>query len=62
VLSDHPGLDPALRRYLVAAGMLGSITQGDLAAARELWSAHERSIDIANDLLLQVLVSRSRGE
>ncbi len=55
-------LDPPLRRYLVAAGMLGSITQGDLAAARELWSAHERSIDIANDLLLQVLVSRSRGE
>jgi len=62
VLSDHPGLDPPLRRYLVAAGMLGSITQGDLAAARELWSAHERSIDIANDLLLQVLVSRSREE
>jgi hypothetical protein len=28
VLSDQPGLDPALRRYLVAAGMLGSSRRG----------------------------------
>jgi hypothetical protein len=47
------------KRYLVAAGMLGSIALEDRVGARLLWSRYGTSIPIRDDLLLQVLVARA---
>jgi spermidine synthase len=47
-------------RYLVAAGMLGSIAQDDLPNAARLWSSYEGALDIEQDLLLRMLVARAR--
>lgn len=59
VLAGEPRLDPGARRFLVTAGMLGSLAQGDVAAARELWLQEGRLIELADDLLLRVLVART---
>jgi spermidine synthase len=59
LLAAEPGLSVPSRRYLVAAGMLGSIAQKDLAGARELWSGNAGSLGSTGDLLLRVLVARS---
>jgi len=62
VLAAEPRLDSASRRFLVTAGMLGSLAQGDVAAARNLWLREGRSIELADDLLLRILVARSVAE
>jgi len=60
---SHPGeLSPPAVRYAVAAGMLGAITRGDLAGAREIWSRHGGSIPSSGELLLRMLVERSEGQ
>ena len=59
VLAAEPRLDPASRRFLVTAGMLGSLAQGNVTDARDLWLREGRSIELADDLLLRVLVARS---
>ena len=58
ILASEQGLRPRSMRYLVAAGMLGSIVSGDRTGARELWSRHP--VDLSDDLLLRVLVARTR--
>jgi hypothetical protein len=60
LLAAEPDLGASSERYLVAAGMLGSIAQGRPADARDLWARHERSLGPGQDLLLRVLVARSR--
>jgi hypothetical protein len=62
VLAAQPRLDPGSRRFLVTAGMLGSLAQDDIAAARDLWLREGRSIGLSDDLLLRVLVARSGAE
>jgi hypothetical protein len=62
LLAGDPYLTPALRRYLVAGGMLGSIAAGNRGDARDLWSRNAESVGAADDLLFQVLVAESRGE
>jgi hypothetical protein len=62
LLEAEPGLSVPSQRYLIAAGMLGSIAQQDPAAARELWSRYASSLGPADDLLLRFLVARSRAE
>jgi spermidine synthase len=62
VLSHQGELSPPAIRYAVAAGMLGAITRGDLAGAREIWSGHGGSIPSSGELLLRMLVERSRGQ
>ena len=62
LLDTEPDLSVPTQRYLVAAGMLGSIGQGDPAAARELWSRYASSLGSSEDLLLRVLVARSKGD
>jgi hypothetical protein len=62
LLEAEPGLSVPSQRYLIAAGMLGSIAQRDPAAARELWSRYASSLGPADDLLLRFLVARSRFE
>ena len=47
------------QRYLVAAGMLGSIAAGKPAEARELWERYRGLPGAGEDLLLHVLVARS---
>jgi hypothetical protein len=59
LLDAEPALSLSSKRYLVAAGMLGSIAQRDPAAARELWSRHAPSLGSSEDLLLRFLVARS---
>jgi len=61
LLAAEPGLSLSSKRYLVAAGMLGSIAQKDPAAARELWSRNASTLGPTEDLLLSVLVARSGG-
>jgi hypothetical protein len=58
-LAAEPRLDRGSRRFLVTAGMLGSLAQGDVAAARNLWAIEGASISLEDDLLLRVLVARS---
>jgi predicted membrane-bound spermidine synthase len=48
-------------RYLVAAGMLGSIARGDAQEAAQLWATYAGSLDIEQDLLLRMLVARAHG-
>jgi hypothetical protein len=62
VLSHQGELSPPAVRYAVAAGMLGAITRGDLAGAREIWSGHGGSIPSSGELLLRMLVERSGGQ
>jgi hypothetical protein len=62
LLEAEPDLGVPSRRYVVAAAMLCSIAQGDPAAARELWSRYASSLGPAEDLLLGLLVARSRGD
>jgi len=59
LLEAEPGLSVSSQRYLVAAGMLGSIAQQDSAAARDLWSRYAPNLGRAEDLLLRFLVARS---
>jgi predicted membrane-bound spermidine synthase len=59
LLSVERDLAIPTKRYLIAAGMLGSIALGDLAGAHELWSSHRASMPGPGDLLLQLLVARS---
>jgi len=59
LLDAEPGLSLPSKRYLVAAGMLGSIAQKDPVAARELWSRYAPSLERNEDLMLRFLVARS---
>jgi spermidine synthase len=59
LLDAEPGLSISSRRYLVAAGMLGSIAQHDPVAARELWTRHAAALASNGDLLFRFLVARS---
>ena len=59
LLAAEPGLSLPSKRYLVAAGMLGSIARKDPTEARELWSRNASSLGPTEDLLLRVLVARS---
>jgi len=43
VLAAEPRLDPASRRFLVTAGMLGSLPQCNVTDARDLWLREGRS-------------------
>jgi hypothetical protein len=52
---------PKTIRYLVAAGMLGSIVQHDEPAAVTLWAKYENLLPIGDDLLLRLLVTRARN-
>ena len=61
LLQAEPGLSPSSKRYLVAGGMLGSIAQGQPAAAHALWSEYGEPLGAPNDLLLEFLVARSSG-
>jgi len=62
LLAAEPDLGAPSKRYLVAAGMLGSIAEGRPADARELWARHQGSLGPDEDLLLRVLVARSGRE
>ena len=46
------------QRYLVVAGMLGSLASGDRAAAQDLWTRYASAVGATDDLLLRVLVAR----
>jgi len=46
------------QRYLVVAGLLGSIASGDVAGARDLWTRYSSPVGGTDDLLLRVLVAR----
>jgi len=46
------------QRYLVVAGLLGSIASQDLAGARDLWTRYASTVGASDDLLLRVLVAR----
>ncbi len=61
LLATEPDLQVSSKRYLVAGGMLGSIAQGQPAAADELWSRYKQSLGSSDDLLLRVLIARSSG-
>jgi hypothetical protein len=62
LLAAEPDLGATSKRYLVAAGMLGSIAQGRPAEASELWARHQGSLGHDPDLLLRVLVARSERQ
>jgi len=62
LLAAEPDLGAPSKRYLVAAGMLGSVAEGKPVDARELWARHQGSLGPGEDLLLRVLVARSRRE
>ena len=59
LLAVEPDLAVPSKRYLIVAGMLGSIALGDPVGAGNLWSRHRASMPPPDDLLLQVLVARS---
>lgn len=61
LLENSPGHPPHAARYLVAAGMLGYISQGDKATARHLWSDHGTGLFGSSDpgLPLRMLVANS---
>jgi predicted membrane-bound spermidine synthase len=61
LLADDAPRDPIARRFLLTAGMLGSIAQGDGPGARELWTRNRASIDARADLLLRMLVARTES-
>ena len=46
------------QRYLVVAGMLGSLASGDRATAQDLWTRYASAVGATDDLLLRVLVAR----
>ncbi len=58
----NPSLLAAVR-YLVAAGMLGSLAEGDRAGAYSLWSKYEAAMpgDDQTDLLFRLLAAESAG-
>jgi spermidine synthase len=62
LLTAEPDLGAPSRRYLVAAGMLGSLAQGKPAEARELWAGQRAALGSEQDLLVRVLVARSNSE
>jgi hypothetical protein len=57
-LSREADLSPPTLHYAVAAALLGSIAQGDVAGAREIWSRSGKSIPVEDDLFLRTLVAR----
>ena len=59
LLAGDPFLTEALKRYLVAAAMLGSISVGNRSEARDLWAQNSNSIGRTDDLLFDVL--RAQG-
>jgi hypothetical protein len=61
LLAAEPGLSDSSKRYLVAGGMLGSISQAQLAEAHALWSEHADTLRSKDDLLMSLLVARSGG-
>jgi predicted membrane-bound spermidine synthase len=61
LLAAEPDLSTSSKRYLVAGGMLGSIAEGQPAAAQALWSQYADTLGQKDDLLLGMLVARSGG-
>jgi len=59
LLAGDPFLTEALKRYLVAAAMLGSISVGNRSEARDLWAQYSNSIGRTDDLLFDVLRAQS---
>ncbi len=52
-------LAPQTTRYLVAAGMLGSILAGAPGDAARLWATYGVGLDIERDMLLRMLLARA---
>ena len=61
LLENELQMLPIAEKYLLAAGMLGSLVQGDQEGARSLWALYRTELfaDREPDMLLRVLVSRS---
>jgi spermidine synthase len=60
LLDGAQGLAPETVSYLVAAGMLGSIVQGETSAAERLWLQYGPSIAGDDKLLLRGLAAQCR--
>ncbi|TMB38799.1 MAG: hypothetical protein E6J58_08120 [Deltaproteobacteria bacterium] len=58
LLELETALTGPTQRYLVVAGMLGSLASGDRIAAQDLWTRYSSAVGATDDLLLRVLVAR----
>ncbi|HWE24076.1 MAG TPA: hypothetical protein VG496_09060, partial [Myxococcales bacterium] len=58
LLDTETALTGPTQRYLVVAGLLGSIASGDENAARDLWARYSSTVGATDDLLMRVLVAR----
>ena len=62
ILANNPDMTQLARRYLLAAGMVGALANGDRGASQRLWSKY-RDITFGEtepDLLFQLLAAKSR--
>ena len=61
LLAGGDQLTPSTRKYLLATAMLGSVAQGDTAAARSLWSRYQPALFGGRepDLLFRVLAAEA---
>ena len=63
ILANNPDMTPLARRYLLAAGMVGALANGDRGTSQRLWSKY-RDITFGEtepDLLFQLLAAKSRA-
>jgi hypothetical protein len=58
LLDAETTLTGPTQRYLVVAGLLGSIASGNESDARDLWTRYASTVGASDDLLLRVLVAR----
>jgi hypothetical protein len=61
LLGNRESLMPQQARYVLAAGMLGALGNGDRAAAERLWAQHS-STGVGDDMLLRWLVAESADD
>jgi spermidine synthase len=64
ILQKKDRLKPAAIRYLVAAGMLGSIVNGDRTQSALLWEQYRHIIaaEKKKELLIDILAAQSKGQ
>jgi hypothetical protein len=60
LLESELHMPPLAEKYLVAAGMLGSIAEGDQDKARGLWSLYEQALFVNSDpdVLFRILTAQ----
>ncbi|MBI5440729.1 MAG: spermidine synthase [Deltaproteobacteria bacterium] len=61
LLASGTAADPATRRYVVSAALLGAVAGGRGSEALQIWQEHGASLNLGDDLLLRLLLAKARA-